>query len=114
MRPSVRSSLSTIQRDLLWRELGVFRNGSHVQVEPTTDHRAAVDAFIANCHLEASSKITRTHIWKAAGHHTARQFQFWRASSPKATVQDNQNFGRIIAMNPADFVLLLQRKNIKT
>jgi hypothetical protein len=74
--------------------------------------RAAVDAFILKCKQEVSLKVNRKHIWRAVGHTTARQFQFWQASDAKATAQDNQNFGRILAMNPTDFQALLKKKGI--
>jgi hypothetical protein len=74
--------------------------------------RAAVDAFILKCEQAISPKVNRKHIWRAAGHTTARQFQFWQASDPKATVQDAQNFRRILAMNPTDFEALLKKKCI--
>ena len=76
------------------------------------DPRAAVDAFILKCKLEISLKVNRKHIWLAVGHTTARQFQFWQASDPKATMQDAQNFRRILAMNPTDFETLLKKKRI--
>jgi hypothetical protein len=81
-------------------------------VEQTKDRRAAIDAFILKSKQETSLKVTRTSIWRAAGHSTARQFQFWQASDPKATAQDDKNFRRILAMNPADFEALLKKKSI--
>ena len=74
--------------------------------------RAAVDAFILKCKTELSVRVNRKHIWRAVGHTTARQFQFWQASDPKATAQDTQNFRRILAMNPTDFEALLKKKGI--
>jgi hypothetical protein len=74
--------------------------------------RATVNTFILKCQQELSLKVNRKHIWRAAGHTTARQFQFWQASDPKATAQDDQNFRRILAMNPTDFQALLKKKNI--
>jgi hypothetical protein len=57
-------------------------------------------------------KVNRRHVWLAVGHTAARQFQFWQASDPKATAQDDQNFRRILAMSPADFEALLKKKGI--
>jgi hypothetical protein len=74
--------------------------------------RAAVDAFILKCNQEISLKVNRRHVWLAVGHTAARQFQFWQASDPKATAQDDQNFRRILAMSPADFEALLKKKGI--
>jgi hypothetical protein len=77
-----------------------------------TDRRPIVDAFILKCSGELSLKVNRKHIWRAAGHSTARQFQFWQACDPKATAQDDQNFRRILAMNPTEFEALLKKKGI--
>jgi hypothetical protein len=82
------------------------KNGS------SSGRRAQVDLFILKCHQEASLKITRTHIWRAVGHRSARQFQYWQASEPKATAQDNQNFRRILAMSPTDFEALLKKMSL--
>ena len=71
-----------------------------------------MDAFILKCEQEISLKVIRAYIWRAAGHKTARQFQFWQASDPKATAQDDQNLRRILAMNPTDFESLLKKKGI--
>jgi hypothetical protein len=82
------------------------------QPAPLPDRRAAIDKFLLNCKQETSLKATRTQIWRAAGHSAARQFQFWQASDPKATAQDNQNFRRILAMTPTAFEALLKNKGI--
>lgn len=76
------------------------------------DRRAEVDAFLMKCEKESSMRITRTHIWQAAGHRTARQFQFWQNSDPKATTQDDQNFRRIVAMTADEFLDLLKKQKI--
>jgi hypothetical protein len=76
------------------------------------NRRAAVDGFILRCRQETPVQVIRTHIWLAAGHKTARQFQRWQASDPKATKQDDDNFRRILAMKPADFVGLLKNKGV--
>ncbi|MGI8989559.1 MAG: hypothetical protein ACR2I2_08245 [Bryobacteraceae bacterium] len=76
------------------------------------DRRAAVDSFILRCKQETTLKATRKHIWSAAGHKSPRQFQFWQASDPKATAQDDQNFRRITTMSPTDFEALLKKKRI--
>jgi hypothetical protein len=75
-----------------------------------TDRSAAVDRFLQNCSEETTLKPYRKYIWQAAGHTRPRQFQFWQASNPKATAQDDQNFRRILAMRPTDFEALLKRK----
>ncbi|HTQ54029.1 MAG TPA: hypothetical protein VMI94_06180 [Bryobacteraceae bacterium] len=76
-----------------------------------TDRRALVDAFLLQCNREPDldEKVIRRHIWRAVGHKHPRQFQHWQAQDSRATESDYQNFGRILSMNPADFVTLLKR-----
>jgi hypothetical protein len=76
------------------------------------ERREKIDAFIQKCNQEMRVRTTRTHIWRAAGHRSPRQFQFWQASDPKATVEDDRNFRRILAMSPTDFAALLKKKSI--
>jgi hypothetical protein len=78
-------------------------------ISNAANRRAKIDAFLLNCRQEISVPITRKHIWRAAGHQTARQFQFWQAADGKATTQDDQNFRRILAMSPRDFANLLKK-----
>jgi hypothetical protein len=93
---------------------------NRAELEPATDslqmggsqRRAAVDVFIQKCRQETSLNATRTHIWRAVGHRSPRQFQFWQASGPKATAQDDRNFRRILAMKSTEFVALLKTKGI--
>lgn len=84
--------------------------GQSAEAEHGGDRRAAVDAFIRKCEQQLSRKLNREDIWRAAKHKTARQFQYWQKSDPKATAQDNRNFRRILAMNPTDFETLLKGK----
>jgi hypothetical protein len=80
--------------------------------EHATDRRAQVDAFLARCNQAGPKKINRKHVWQAAGHKGARQFQFWQASDEKATMQDDQSFSRLLAMKPAEFIALLKKKGL--
>jgi hypothetical protein len=80
--------------------------------EGGSDWRAVVDNFIRKCGQETPLKVTRKHIWKAAGHATARQFEYWQAWDAKTIAQDDQNFRRILSMSPTDFVALLKKKGI--
>jgi hypothetical protein len=81
-------------------------------VNDAGSRRAEVDAFILKCKQETSLNVTRGHIWRLAGHQAPRQFQFWQASDPKATAQDDHNFRRILAMTPQAFVDLLKKKGL--
>ncbi len=71
---------------------------------------AIVDDFLVQCNLESGLEVelVRKHISLAAGHKYPRQFQYWQACDPRATAADNQNFGRIVRMTPADFVKALR------
>jgi hypothetical protein len=77
-----------------------------------TNRRAAVDAFLLRFRQETAFRAHRNHIWRAVGHTRARQFEFWQGCDPKATAQDDQNFRRILGMNPSDFESLLKKKRI--
>jgi hypothetical protein len=70
-----------------------------------------VDDFIRRCNRECVGfRVFRKHIWFAAGHARARQFQYWQAGSTKASGLDAQAFGRILDMRPAEFIALVKRK----
>ncbi len=78
------------------------------------DRSSVVDAFLLQCNRESAVgfKVIRKHIWLAAGHAHARQFQYWQERSDKATDEDDRNFRRILRMTPAQFIALLEKKNI--
>ena len=76
------------------------------------DRLAEVKDFLLRCNQETPLKVVRTHIWRAAGHTTPRQFQYWQKSDPKATSADETNFRRILRMSPTDFLVLLNKKRI--
>jgi len=75
------------------------------------DRSALVEDFLLRCNQEPDlpEKLLKKHIWSAVGHSGPRQFQYWQASDDKATAEDQRNFGRILAMPPADFVALLKK-----
>ena len=76
--------------------------------------RELVTNFLIRCNQEVAgdSKITKEHIWRAAGHKQGRQFYYWQADSDEATAEDKRSFGRILAMPSFDFVALLRKKAI--
>ena len=78
----------------------------------TRNRKEQVDSFLQSCNALLETKLSRKHLWRGAGHTTDRQFQFWQANDPKATLQDDQNFSRLLAMKPEDFVQLLRRKKL--
>jgi hypothetical protein len=73
-----------------------------------------VDEFLVRCNNLPGSgeRILRKHIWMAAGHTKPRQFQYWQTRDAQATDGDEKNFGRILSMQPADFVSLLRQKDL--
>ena len=82
--------------------------------EESRDRRSQVDAFLEECNRvnDSPGEILRKHISLAGGHKTPRQFQRWQSSSDKAPAEDARNFGRLLSMNPPDFVELLKKKNL--
>lgn len=73
-----------------------------------------VDTFLRECNREPGlkEKIIRKHIHLAALHAHPRQFQYWQARDPRATDEDEKNFGRLLAMEPRQFVALLRQRGI--
>jgi hypothetical protein len=90
---------------------GSFGGNGCETVEPL-NRSYWVDTFLQRCIKETKLKALKKHIWQAAGHRRARQFQFWQASSPRATASDDANFPRILAMKPTEFETLLKKKGI--
>jgi hypothetical protein len=78
------------------------------------DRTKMVDDFLDQCNRESARgfKVIRKHIWRAAGHAHARQFQYWQARSDKTTDEDHRTFRRILCMPPAAFIALLKNKGI--
>jgi hypothetical protein len=76
--------------------------------------REMADCFLAACNRESHSglKVNRTHLWRAAGHKSGRQFQYWQRSSDKATEVDDRAFRRLLDLLPAEFISLLKKKGI--
>jgi hypothetical protein len=78
------------------------------------DRSRLVDDFLQRCNRESHTgfKLRRKHVWLAAGHGHARQFQYWQERSDKATAGDVRNFRRILRMPTAEFIALLKKKGI--
>jgi hypothetical protein len=72
--------------------------------------RQMVDAFLQAASRVADRKIIKTDIWRAAHHTTPRQFQYWQSGSKRATEANDMAFSRILAMNPSEFVELLNER----
>jgi hypothetical protein len=75
--------------------------------------KGCVDAFLQRIKDETQiSRPTRKLFWLAAGHKTARQFQYWQSDSKKSTDADRQNFHRLLQMNPKEFEALVNHRNL--
>jgi hypothetical protein len=93
---------------------------SGLPVSKKRNRTMLVDKFLEKCNAAGEGpKVKKTHIWKAVGHTTARQFQYWQAGDDRhsggtrgATEEDDRNFRRILAMSPADFRALFQKKGL--
>ena len=82
--------------------------------EGEPDRPALVDTFLRRCNREPDIgfRVMRKHIWLAAGHARARQFQYWQEKSNKASEADDRVFRRIVALSPAEFIPLLIKMEI--
>jgi hypothetical protein len=75
--------------------------------------RDSVDQFLSKCRKSFPGiKFHRRHIWRAVGHKCARQFQFWQAAHSKATIANDKDFKRILALRPEAFEKTLRDKKI--
>jgi hypothetical protein len=81
--------------------------------------RSKADVFLAECNRHSRVKFTRTHIWKAAGHTSPRQFQYWQNGKDRipgakhgATHADALNFRRILSLSCSEFENILRIKQI--
>jgi hypothetical protein len=87
---------------------------TRVAAEPEwagTDRAQQVMDFLGRCNeLEVSRKIRKNDIWRYASHRQPRQFQLWQRG--EGTMADEQNFSRILAMQPSEFIAALQKKKL--
>ena len=79
-----------------------------------TERSVMVREFLTRCNEEPGcpERIYKKHIWMAAGHTTARQFQHWQSSDGEATSENEKNFKRILALQTADFLILVRKMNL--
>jgi hypothetical protein len=76
------------------------------------ERRQQVNKFLEECNAVSARRILRRHIWRLAGHSTARQFEYWQSGNAKASSEDNQNFTRILQTPPSDVIAALSRKGL--
>ena len=71
--------------------------------------RAAIDAFIAKV-TDAKRKITRKDISTVAGYRTTTDFERFQRCDRRSTKNAEDNFTRVLNMNPDDFIQSLESK----
>jgi hypothetical protein len=83
-------------------------------LETSPERRTAIAEFLKRCNdlPDLPRKITRTDIRKSVKHRSSRQLEYWQAVDPKATREDDQNFRRILRMEPAQFIERLKNLQI--
>jgi hypothetical protein len=133
---------STIQRDLLWRELALFASGSaapnnppapergmsngpkaeNAQVPEQTaeeyadcsDRHALINNFIQKVSAAGRKPITRKDIFTVAGYKERTEFLRFQRNDRKATKSATVNFTRVLSMTPEKFIEDLKEKKKKT
>lgn len=107
-----------------WHPEGpVVAEGERQPMPPVTQddlgrqRRFKVDAFLAKCNQNSRRKFIRSHIWKAAGHSSPRQFQYWQAGNDRirgaphgASQADDLIFRRILSLSCSEWEGLQQKK----
>ena len=81
--------------------------------KPPSERRALVDEFIALVLQETGERITRTDIWRTAGYREATDFERFQRNDRRASKASTATFSRILQMEPAAFVTLLQKQRGK-
>jgi hypothetical protein len=71
-----------------------------------------VQRFLKACNDELPFKVIKRHIWQAAKHKKARQFERWQAGDKASSRQDDVTFPRILSMSPKQFHRELWRLKI--
>jgi hypothetical protein len=79
--------------------------------ESPTTRRQLVDDALRRWQVATGKEFKRRDIVRVARHSSPRQFQFWQAGSPKATLTDDDNFRRILGMSAESFLAALESAN---
>jgi hypothetical protein len=75
--------------------------GTDIRSTIGSDRRAAVDAYIAEVLAKTGRRITRTHIWRAAGYKSRTEFERWERDDPdRRNHAANEAFNRILSEKP--------------
>lgn len=107
------------QRLLHWQEKGYREIAPKKQSASTKidnisscERTTLVAEFLVASNVISSTHLFKRHIWRAAGHTQARQFEYWQSRSSRTNTSDEQTFARIMSMTPREFVKLLIDRNI--
>ena len=85
------------------------------RIDSRVNPRTRVDRFLKRCNQEArrGEDVTRTHIWRAAGYTSARQFQYWQSEDKRSTTgRSARLIENILVMAPANFLTLLRQNKL--
>jgi hypothetical protein len=82
-------------------------------VRDSTGRRSVIDAFISEVTEFAGRKITRKDVWTAGKYKDATEFERFQRSDSRTTAAAIKTFNRILKMNPADFISLLEKMTPK-
>ena len=81
--------------------------------QTTATRRKQIDDFISKVR-ESGRKITRKHLWTAAGYKDATEFERYQREDSRTTKSAATTFNRILNMNPENFSRLLEKKQTQT
>jgi hypothetical protein len=79
---------------------GVTGGTEALELNTADQRRKAVDDYINLVLDRTKQRITRTDIWKAAGHREATQFERWQRADPHTTKSAERSFSRILREKP--------------
>ena len=82
---------------------------SEFDLDSADDRRKATEAFLEASTTLATRRLTKTDIWKALRYRTPRQFEYWQAASPSASLSITERMRRILDMPPAEFAALAEK-----
>jgi hypothetical protein len=85
-----------------------------IPVNATDNRFEEVEAFLLRCNQQPDLpvRVQKAHLWLAARHRAARQFQYWQSGNSKATRSDDQTFRGLLALPPAEFIARLRRMGL--
>lgn len=82
---------------------------SEFDLDSADGRKKATEAFLEASTTLATRRLTKTDIWKALRYRTPRQFEYWQAADPSATLRITERMRRIFDMAPAEFAALAEK-----